>query len=336
MQFRDLFPGVSANYLACVVELGRCGTWLEFGTDDSKGNAFTTIMISQRLENVSDMALRLVQTAAEYQGAGNSSLNLICLETMSQLAANGPKMFRPTVEQCEAMEQVEINLPIEDYSQAYPVVLVEFPDAYLKKLGERLGHRVSRYLMLRWYDREKAVFAGSTSLTKEKFRADELAYFFQHRPEFPSVEAAIQTNVNLSKSDSVTAKLLTRVGMNLMLMLSHFGHRSEASNPSHLERTRRRLKRGAKLDANAIEAATHVHWLLPTQEIVVRGPSAPADDAGDGSHASPQPHWRKGHWRNQRVGPGRAGVKRVLIRPVFVRRAAFVGDLADTSVVYKS
>jgi hypothetical protein len=37
-----------------------------------------------------------------------------------------------------------------------------------------------------------------------------------------------------------------------------------------------------------------------------------------GTHASPIMHWREGHYRNQRFGPGNSMVKRILIDPVLV------------------
>lgn len=39
-----------------------------------------------------------------------------------------------------------------------------------------------------------------------------------------------------------------------------------------------------------------------------------------GSHASPIMHWRKGHWRNQKYGPGTQLTKRVWISPVLVAK----------------
>lgn len=37
-----------------------------------------------------------------------------------------------------------------------------------------------------------------------------------------------------------------------------------------------------------------------------------------GSHASPRVHWRRGHWRGQRIGEGRTEIKRVWIEPLMV------------------
>jgi hypothetical protein len=47
-------------------------------------------------------------------------------------------------------------------------------------------------------------------------------------------------------------------------------------------------------------------------------PSYKRDRGGEGTHASPRTHWRRGHWRNQRFGEGRADVKRLWIRPMMI------------------
>ncbi|MCC5640637.1 hypothetical protein LC593_33360 [Nostoc sp. CHAB 5844] len=38
-----------------------------------------------------------------------------------------------------------------------------------------------------------------------------------------------------------------------------------------------------------------------------------------GTHASPSPHWRRGHWRRSAVGEGRAERKWNWIKPVLVK-----------------
>ncbi len=54
-----------------------------------------------------------------------------------------------------------------------------------------------------------------------------------------------------------------------------------------------------------------------------------------GTHESPHPHWRTGHWRNQAHGVGHGLRKQVFIKPVFVRSDRFGGDIGTTFVEYK-
>ncbi len=56
---------------------------------------------------------------------------------------------------------------------------------------------------------------------------------------------------------------------------------------------------------------------------------------GDPTRASPKPHWRRGHYRNQWFGSESKSKKLVFIKPVFVRAAMFGGHSGDTEVVYK-
>jgi hypothetical protein len=65
-------------------------------------------------------------------------------------------------------------------------------------------------------------------------------------------------------------------------------------------------------------------------------PDKPGNAEG-GTHASPKPHWRRGHWAQQPYGPGSLLRKPVLRQPVFVVGKAYKGmeiDLEKTSAAY--
>jgi hypothetical protein len=47
-----------------------------------------------------------------------------------------------------------------------------------------------------------------------------------------------------------------------------------------------------------------------------------------------QPHWRRGHLRNQRHGPGLTLVKRIAIPAVLVNAHLFAGDRAESWATY--
>lgn len=50
-----------------------------------------------------------------------------------EIAARGPKVFRPTAERCLALEHIAPRVPLDWYRQPYPVMLVEFPEAYRRR-----------------------------------------------------------------------------------------------------------------------------------------------------------------------------------------------------------
>lgn len=264
-------------------------------------------------------------------------VHLTWLDCLSKFAAHGPKMFRPTFEQCEAMEQVEINLPIRDYAQPYPAMLIEFPTEYVDLIAKRyeFNKQAPRYLMVRLYDEPRAIFTGAT------FNAtgEDLTYFFQERQEFPTIEHALRTHVAQEEAEERLSETMSRVALNLMLLLCNHPTYVQASNPGYLEKVRNWQRKNPK-ESNEVEMKTHLYYIGLQQEIVVRRPARQEDEGeegetGPGSHASPHPHWRKGHWRNQACGPRMVERKRVLIKPCFVRGNNFRGDLGETSATYR-
>ena len=56
-------------------------------------------------------------------------------------------------------------------------------------------------------------------------------------------------------------------------------------------------------------------------------PQTPSPDA-EGSMK--RPHWRRGHFRRQLCGAGRAERRLVFVRPCFINADHFHGDKADT------
>ena len=60
----------------------------------------------------------------------NFKTEMVELWLAAQLVATGPKIFRPSPEQCLALEQVAPRIPLAAYLQPYSVMLVELPEAY--------------------------------------------------------------------------------------------------------------------------------------------------------------------------------------------------------------
>ena len=60
-----------------------------------------------------------------------------------------------------------------------------------------------------------------------------------------------------------------------------------------------------------------------------------SDDAEPGTHASHRPHWRRGHFRRVPCGQGRAARKLVFIKPTFVGKQFFMGDVGKSVTTYE-
>jgi hypothetical protein len=59
----------------------------------------------------------------------------IDLWLMAEVVNGGPKIFRPTLEQCLALEQIAPRVPLADYVQPYAAMIVELPEEYRKLRG---------------------------------------------------------------------------------------------------------------------------------------------------------------------------------------------------------
>jgi hypothetical protein len=80
-----------------------------------------------------------LKRTVEFAKQANIKSELMWLWTLSRLFMAGPKLFRPTVEQCEAMCQVDIDIPVTEYRQPYPVIMYEYPLAFCQSMAAKLG-----------------------------------------------------------------------------------------------------------------------------------------------------------------------------------------------------
>jgi hypothetical protein len=88
-----------------------------------------------------------------------------------------------------------------------------------------------------------------------------------------------------------------------------------ANVTASVEESRRAMTR--KVRGVEVDAVWHPRWVGKAykRSVCVTGPIA-------GTHASPRTHWRRGHWRNQAVGEGRADRRRTWIQPILVMAEA--------------
>lgn len=339
MNAENIIPGAPRSMWETVRELalrskGNGASWLKFKTqvreDGRLGTAFEI-----DYEAFTGAAGAMLRNRPEFQ----NGLFLCWLEALGEMVVDGVKLFRPSAEQCSAMEQVEINIPIRDYRQPYPAMVIEFPREYRESLTARTGRKdVPRFVIVRHHEQQAAFFSGCSferHSPNSPGHAPELTYFFQDRPEFATVEDALNTHVCQTDAESVISESMTRVAMNLCLLLTQYPTRTGPSSPdTYRKAVDRRDAPGAKGEANRFEAANHVHVVSLQQDIIVRETrSSPGPHEPTGRQMPP--HWRKGHWRRQRYGAGREQVKTVFIRPVFVRSDAFTGDRSASEVVYR-
>lgn len=237
----------------------------------------------------------------------------------SRWLADGPKIFRATEEQCRALEQVDVNLTLTDYSQPYPALLVELPKGLYSPFHSVLCFKDGTFL--------------SCSLFSDGNLNDIVTTV---RQTAEPVETSLRKFDEDCRDLADKAAPALRVACNSCLALSHYGNRLDYLFPKEVERDKALSKewsdRGAKALARIPLAVQVVTF---DQEIklhrVERGPTA---EPGSPTGRHMPPHWRRGHWAMVPCGAGRIERRRVLRRPTLVRADLFVGDKSQTQTTY--
>ncbi len=232
--------------------------------------------------------------------------------------ANGPKVFIPTLEQCQALEQVAVNLRKEDYSQPYPALLVVLPKDRYAPFTNVLCHNQGTILSCVLHSHNHL-----HDITTTVARQDTL------------IEESLQKFDADCAANGPTAGLALRVACNSCLALSHYGNHLDYLFPKEVERDKRlgreRSERGERARSR-IPLAVMIASL--DQEVKLHRVEHRTHEPGY-TGKSLTCHWRSGHWHTVAHGTGKTQRKRVLYPPVLVRADLFTGDSSNLSTTYK-
>lgn len=272
--------------------------------------------------------------------AGSSVLNLIRLYCASKALAQGPKLLRPSYRDCVAFENKDLAVAFDDYQQPYPTVLVEFPESYRQELTERFGVNCCRGIICHHEKPAGHIVCITDAISKRP----QIIDIMTARPEYHSIEQALNVRSDEGK-DIEQGIVLQRVALNLCRMLTIAGCRvvgpADRKQLATIKKGLRRSNRGTnsrlRLAKQAIPTVITFdqsieYDLFEAKVSKPRGESESTEAKG----VSKTPHWRRGHFRRQRFGPGRSQVRLQFIRPVLVNKPLFQGEQADSAVTYKS
>lgn len=235
---------------------------------------------------------------------------------------DGPKTFYPTVDQCEALDNVAVNLSLQDYQQPYPAIAIALP--------------AGRYPPHRWaviyYEGKELVLTMSDVGAKGFLTA-------MIPPETPLETLEDYLTYN-SRSIPIPDRMkrALRLALNSCLALTNFGCQLKACYPHDEERDRRLAQEDSERGKRARD---RLHpSKLPTkisfsQHVVLHETEDRSSKNGETSDAEKTCHWRRGHWAMQAYGPHHSLRKRIFRKPVLVRADLFVGESSDTDVRYK-
>ncbi len=254
------------------------------------------------------------------------SPHLFELYTYSKALAEGPKLLRPTAEQCEALEHVDVNISFDDYVQPFPTFLLELPEAYRRRLTDRFGFECPLLIVTHHDSHTKYIVsfrsAGPSGETT----------FYIMSPRWKTVEEALRFSEDDGK-DLAQCEVIQRVALNFGLLMTYYGVRNlgpgdPESHATHLRNARRRNRDKAERARRLLDA--EINLIEFEQDVVVydRQDSSRHESESDGS--SRRTHWRRGHFRRQVCGHARLSRKLIFIKPILVNARHFQGDVADT------
>lgn len=240
---------------------------------------------------------------------------------------DGPKVFIPTPAQCEALEHVEVNLKIEEYSQPYPALAVQLPpDRYGPYKLVIVGHNPQQQYLcatlhtMKYVDKDGSSDDITTTVKSDgKMIEESLARFDPDCQHHGSV-----------------AHLALRVAVNSCLALVHYGCHDQYLFPKEAENDRRLARENSERGERA-----QGRLRMASREIILDRTVRLHQTEGSRDVAEPTGremsfHWRRGHWAMQTHGPGNSLRKRIFRLPVMVRADLLTGDVTERTTTYKS
>lgn len=236
---------------------------------------------------------------------------------------DGPKVFRPSREQCAALSQIEVRLSLADFSQPYPTLLVQLPEPIGPFQQVLCFHSTepdhSMLVCLIISDNNEHDITTTVAM--------------DDRP----IEVSLNHYAPDCASHEAFALRALRIALNSCLALVNYGCHKEYLYPKEVERDRRSVeKRGGDEvgERAAARIATAPSLVTFSREVVLHH-TAHSSEPGESTGGEKGSHWRRGHWAMQPHGPHNSLRKRILRKPVLVRADKFLGDVSDTEVIYQ-
>lgn len=309
--------------------------WLEVTVDPIKGHesqvnaeVAQTLDDSKRFKQV-DMD-RGYQILESYATRANAAA--FFLYQVSRSIAEGPKLFRPTYDQCLGLEHTNLNFSFEDYKQPYPTVIIELPKEFRDRIKEEYSVTNPPFYVLVNKIEPQNVISVSAWFSHENI----IVNLMGPRSSYTSIEDALlenrknldpqakftKLNENKVPEDELTtdvecdiAEMVQRLGINFAMMMCIKGIRTGGpvnTTQEKIDQFKRTLSNkkadpDKKIRAARMLAGTTLLTEFIDQKITFykdkdrshesTGPSSPTG-------IKVKPHWRKGHYQSYWIGIG--------------------------------
>jgi hypothetical protein len=274
-------------------------------------------------------------------------------DTLAKALAGGPKIFRPTPEQCEALQHAEAQYSFKDYRQPFPVIILEIPPAYKEMLKEKYGIEESPQYVLVNHDERNSFITVSAFYNKSNI----ITHITPDRVEYATIEESLKQNRDRrrdntqhlpdSENEFNAAENVQRLGVNFAMMMSLYSVKVtgpiDPNNYKMWEKESTSKRNNGEFTRAAKEAqanlAAAMHQIQFNQQVSFYDEIEEHIEIAQGVdigklHRSPRSHWRRGHFAMQACGIGHRDRKMIFRKPLLVRANYFFGDVKDAAVTY--
>jgi len=270
---------------------------------------------------------------------------------LSQLLTAPKRLVTLKAADCEALAHVEIKVPLEYYRQPFPMMIVSLPDEFGLRNQYDCGYVPSwerfpasriarpRLVLLDHITVETGHAVILASIVCDNGHAITSRYLQHTLPTLEdNLNAADDADVNdglppISAEEHRINRLAHRIAFNAMLLMTNYGFDRV---PDDREKVKRKLKYSKK-PLEKLRLRAHLNDMPFCYEIrqSIKLYHGSNESNGDGEGSAKRPHWRRGHWRMQAVGPQWKSRRLTFIPPVLIHGEKFLGPKNKVSAEYK-
>ena len=286
-------------------------------------------------------------------GRGDNTANYTECYLYTKIAEEGVSVFKPTTYQLTMMEEMILNMPIEDYHQPFPTMIIDLPKdfyqqrkAMIPQVGEDSFGEIlpethdPRFCIIHFDEKQKcmlfcACFSSGQSIKYSlTFKDGE-----EIEAELQKTEIRFNGAMETSEEEEKISGGLLRACINYCLLVEELGLKKLGpKNPKHYEKLdRKRRERRITPPERAILDRLPIYYTIIDQNVVLhRTVENESDLPAEPTGRTKKPHKRRGHRHAYWTGPGRTIKIYRRIPPVFVNKHLFVGNMNDVKTTYKT
>jgi hypothetical protein len=270
---------------------------------------------------------------------------------VGRLLHEGPKFFEFSARDCEAPENFSLDLPVEEYGQPFPTLMIKLPPDYADARVSRIQHFGSvPWAIILHHDREHSVLLVCIRFNEGDVGC-HLALDWPGKTvedvwqEFRDTIQGVMPEQEPLRELVQLSQSLIRLSLSACLMMMVYGTTQVGPDkPGYRQRLERYVQVARRSgDADRLAHAEFDLQALPiryrfAQDVrLYREEHAPGRaEGGEPTGRVVSPHWRRGHYRMQACGPGLTQRRRIAVPAVLVNSHLFVGTPAQTSATYRS